>query len=581
MAFVPWLIAGAFVVLLALAAGIEARRRAALRRLATLERVADHLRDDVWRLEAAAGARDRAEAASEAKSRFLATVSHEVRTPLNGILGLADLLGSLPLDREAASYVEGIRASGLALGGLIDEILDFSRIESGRLELEDVAFDLHPLVEGVVELLAPRAQGKGVEIASLVVPGTPARLRGDPARLRQILINLAGNAIKFTDKGGVGLRVARDDAGLIRFAIEDTGCGIPADRQAAIFDEFEQGDSTRSRGGAGLGLAISQRLAQGMGGALALVRSSPAGSLFDLALPLAVEATAPPERQPNPLTILVVACSPFEAPFLAERLAAAGARVLRADGEAEALTHLRGPLAFQAAIIDCALGEEAATRIAGAAHQAGVARALVMLSPFERRSLAPSAWRAFDGWLVKPVRDASLHHCLAESSEAAASPAPGGATAAPRLDGIRVLVAEDNDINALIVTRQLERHGAAVTRVTDGQRALDAIEQARAAGPPFDAALLDIRMPVVDGLETMRRLRRAEDNGRLPHLPVAAISADVFAGDQQAAISVGFDLFLVKPVDPPRLIAAIARITGRDAPRRDATMPSPAAVITP
>ena len=402
------------VASLALATVAVWRRQTALTRLATIERVADRLRDDVWRLEAAAEARDRAEAASEAKSRFLATVSHEVRTPLNGILGMADLLGGLDLGREAASYVEAIRASGRALGNLIDEILDFSRIEAGRLELENEAFDLVPLVEGVVELLAPRAQDKGLEIASLIEPGTPRTLRGDSARLRQILINLAGNAIKFTDAGGVGLRVSVDASGSIRFVLEDTGRGIAPERHAAVFEEFEQGDLAghRAHDGAGLGLAISLRLAERMGGSLTLDRSTPSGSRFVLTLPFANEPARTPDPQHLALRILVVARSPFEAPFLAERLAAAGANVVRVEGEADAIDILTGDRAFDAAIIDCALGEEAATRIAAATHRVGIARALVLLSPFERRMLAPGAWRSFDGWLVKPVRDASLQHCL-------------------------------------------------------------------------------------------------------------------------------------------------------------------------
>ena len=233
---------------------VERRRRSEARASAQAVHDADTLRDDIWRLEAAAAARDRAEAASEAKSRFLATVSHEIRTPLAGIIGTAELLATLPLGAEAASYVGAIRTSGAALRSLIDEILDFSRIEAGRFELAHETFELRPLVEGVIELLAPRAQGKGLAIASFIAPDVPQTLQGDPARLRQILLNLAGNAIKFTDGGGVGLRTVAAD-GVVRFVVSDTGCGVPWERRHAIFEEFEQAGpvGARTQGGTGAG----------------------------------------------------------------------------------------------------------------------------------------------------------------------------------------------------------------------------------------------------------------------------------------------------------------------------------------
>ena len=258
-----------------------------LPRRADPEGYTEALLQEVRGLRAAAAARDKAEAASEAKSRFLATVSHEIRTPLNGVLGLAQLLSMTRLEAEQASYVDSIRDCARALAQLVDDILDYSKIEAGRLELRREEFALAPLVEGVVELLAPRAQGKGLEIASHVAAEAPERIVGDPARLRQVLINLAGNAVNFTQKGGVGVSVAPSEKGVLRFSVEDTGPGVPAAARAKIFEEFEQAEplATRTGGGAGLGLAIARRLVAKMGGALALEASSEAGSRFVFTLP--------------------------------------------------------------------------------------------------------------------------------------------------------------------------------------------------------------------------------------------------------------------------------------------------------
>ena len=298
-----------------------------LPRRADPEGYTEALLQEVRGLRAAAAARDKAEAASEAKSRFLATVSHEIRTPLNGVLGLAQLLSMTRLEAEQASYVDSIRDCARALAQLVDDILDYSKIEAGRLELRREEFALAPLVEGVVELLAPRAQGKGLEIASHVAAEAPERIVGDPARLRQVLINLAGNAVNFTQKGGVGVSVAPPENGALRFVVEDTGPGVPATARAKIFEEFEQAEplATRTGGGAGLGLAIARRLVAKMGGALALEESSEAGSRFVFTLP----AGAGRAGRPRPLegqSALIVAPSRFEGPFLARYLEEAGAQ---------------------------------------------------------------------------------------------------------------------------------------------------------------------------------------------------------------------------------------------------------------
>jgi signal transduction histidine kinase/CheY-like chemotaxis protein len=568
------LVLASALVLFALAVGaaLIARRRRASHDHDEAE--LEDLRDEVRQLRAAVSAVRKAEAASEAKSRFLATVSHEVRTPLNGILGMAGLLRATGLDPEQTSYLDAIDASGAALATLIEEILDFSKIEAGKVEIARQPFDLSGAIDGVVELLATRAQTKGLDIAAHIAAGVPTRLVGDVARLRQVLINLAGNAVKFTDEGGVGLTIGLRNERL-RFCVQDTGPGVPEERRAAIFGEFEQGDSstTTRYGGTGLGLAISRRLVELMGGELTYAPAPGGGSIFSFDLPFEAAEAQPPTAGASfgGRRALVASPSRFEGPFLAQRLSETGADVLGAPDAQTALDALSCGRRFDIALIDCALGARRAQEIAAAAKAAG-ARAYVLFSPIERRALGDAGAAGFDGWLVKPVRQgATLERLVERAPDAASAPAPAAASGGA--EGVDILLAEDNEINARIAIRQLERLGAKVTHARDGVEALElARATLRGERPAFDLILMDIRMPGLDGLEATRFLRVEEARaGRAP-MRVAALTANAFDEDRQACRAAGFDAFLTKPLDVDAL-AALAR----DCKRQTAERAKPAA----
>jgi signal transduction histidine kinase/CheY-like chemotaxis protein len=487
------------------------------------------------------------EEAMRAKTTLFATLTHELRTPLTGILGMADLLALGKLEPNASTYVAAIRQSGEMLLDLITEILDYARIEAGHVALETAPFDPEATMQEVAELLSTRAHDKGLELAVCVRAGAPALVLGDDGRLRQILFNLAGNAVKFTEAGGVLIEMTPRPGGRLRFSVRDTGPGVTPEKQAMIFEEFAQADASVSRRheGAGLGLAIVKKLAQAMGGEVGLASKLGAGSTFWVELPFSSAEGGVSPRRLAGVRVCVLSDSIILAPALRATIDSFGAVLVeRYDRPDVILFDWRELSASEAASLK------------------GEAKAVIVLAPQEERAAIERCRAAgFEHYTLKPIRRSVLAERihLALGPKVQVAPLVEAVSPTQPLRGVRVLLAEDNPINALLARTLLTHAGCIVGMARDGEEAVAAAQAA-----PYDLIFLDIRMPRLDGLGAARRIRAGA--GPSARAPIVALTADAGEEERMLAFKAGMNDFLTKPIDASRLLAVAERFTQKPNP---------------